>query len=145
MAIIRFRPDYDLYRIERDMTRLFESLNRNLAAEPVNPVWAPLADITETKDAFEWILDLPGVNPADVKITMENNTLTVSGERKLPELEGGKVHRQERVYGKYFRRFDLPQSVQTDAIKAEFKNGQLLITLPKREKAVARDIQITIS
>jgi HSP20 family protein len=90
--------------------------------------------------------ELPGVDPKDVDIRIENNVLTLSGERKLDtEVQRENYHRVERAYGSFTRSFTLPSSVDTGNVKADFKDGVLRITLPKREEAKPKQIQINVN
>jgi HSP20 family protein len=102
-----------------------------------------LTDISEDKDNYVLRLDLPGVNKEDVKISYSGGQLNISGERKQEkETKEFKFHRVERVYGKYFRSFALPGDIKDDKIDAEFKNGQLLITIPKADETKPKEISI---
>ncbi|MGB9773233.1 MAG: Hsp20/alpha crystallin family protein [Bacteroidota bacterium] len=155
MALIRWNPGRELAtwdpygvfsRLEswrRDFDRMFDSLLRG--GEEELTMWAPSADISESDDAYEVRLDLPGVSKDDVKITLENRTLCVQGERKQEkETKGKNYHRMERVYGSFQRTFTLPSTVKTDKIDAKFKDGVLTITLPKAEEAKPKQIEIKV-
>jgi HSP20 family protein len=114
-------------------------------AEYENAVWAPLTDISEDEDNFVLKLDLPGIKKENVKINYENGQLSISGERKHEsEKKNAKFHRVERSYGKYFRSFNLPSKIQEDKIDAEFKDGQLTITVPKSEEAKPKQIEVKV-
>jgi HSP20 family protein len=90
--------------------------------------------------------ELPGVDPKDVDIRIENNVLTISGERKFDsEVKKENYHRVERAYGTFTRSFTLPTMVDSGAVKAEFKDGVLRVTLPKREEAKPKQIQINVA
>jgi HSP20 family protein len=110
-----------------------------------NAMWTPLADISEDDDNYSVRLDLPGVKKDDVKINYENGQLTISGERKQErEKKSSKYHRVERSYGRYFRSFNLPAKIQEDKIDAEFRDGQLTITIPKSEEAKPKQIEVKV-
>jgi HSP20 family protein len=153
MAIVRWNPSKDLLNIEREFNRMFNSFNKSFGfgdsddelAEYENAVWAPLTDISEDKDNFVLKLDLPGIKKENVKINYENGQLSISGERKHEsEKKNAKFHRVERSYGKYFRSFNLPSKIQEDKIDAEFKDGQLTITVPKSEEAKPKQIEVKV-
>jgi HSP20 family protein len=153
MAIVRWNPSKDLLNIEREFNRMFNSFNKSFGfgdsddelAEYENAVWAPLTDISEDEDNFVLKLDLPGIKKENVKINYENGQLSISGERKHEfEKKNAKFHRVERSYGKYFRSFNLPSKIQEDKIDAEFKDGQLTITVPKSEEAKPKQIEVKV-
>src|SRR6202521_3317896 len=107
--------------------------------------WAPAVDIFETENELVVKADLPDVNPQDLDIRVENNVLTIRGERKFET----KVHddnylRIERAYGSFSRSFSLANSVKTDAIKADYQNGVLTLSIPKREEAKPKQIKVTV-
>ena len=105
--------------------------------------WAPACDIFEDKDGIKIIAEIPGVNPEDVKLSLENNTLTIRGEKKqVAEEKTERVHRYERTYGIFERSFALPSTVEADRVEAEYANGLLTVTLPKVERAKPREIQV---
>jgi HSP20 family protein len=108
--------------------------------------WAPAVDIYEQDGNIVMKAELPGVDPKSVDIRLENNTLTLQGERKLDkEVKQDSYHRVERSYGAFSRSFTLPSVVDQGSIKAEYKDGVLKLTLPKREEAKPRQIQINVS
>ena len=105
--------------------------------------WTPAVDVFEDKDAVKIIAELPGVKPDDVKISLENQALTVRGEkRQVAEEKTERVHRYERSYGVFERTFALPGTVDADRIEASFADGLLTVTLPKVERARPRQIEI---
>ena len=108
--------------------------------------WTPLVDISE--DAKEYLIkaELPEVKKADVKITMEDGTLTISGDRKYEKAENGKkYHRVERAYGSFGRSFSLPEDASPAKVSAEFKDGVLVVHLVKDEKAKPQQVEVKIS
>jgi HSP20 family protein len=110
----------------------------------LNSSWAPACDIFEDKDGIKIVAEVPGLAPADVKISLENTTLTIRGEKKqVAEEKTERVHRYERSYGVFERSFVLPTTVDAEKVEAEVVNGLLTITLPKIERAKPREIQIT--
>jgi HSP20 family protein len=108
--------------------------------------WAPPVDIYETEDAIVLKAELPGVDPKDVEVRVEDNTLYLKGERKFEkEVKEQNYHRVERSYGSFARSFSLPNSISTDKVKAEFKDGLLTLTMPKREEAKPKTIKIDVT
>jgi HSP20 family protein len=114
--------------------------------EVVRSSWKPSVDIREDQNGIVLEADLPGVKPEDFKLSIENNKLSLSGERKFEkESKGKNYHRVERSYGNFIRTFTLPSTVNVDNVKAEFKDGVLRVTLPKREEAKSREIKIAVT
>jgi HSP20 family protein len=145
MNIVRYDPFRELRGLQDEMTRLFTGVapsgyNRE---EMMHGAWNPNVDIYEEKDHLVLEAELPGMNRDDFDISVENNVLTLSGERKFEKkTEGDNYHRVERSYGSFTRSFTLPQNVTADGAHAEFDNGVLRVTLPKREETKARRIEI---
>jgi HSP20 family protein len=107
--------------------------------------WTPAVDVFEDKDAVKIIAELPGVKPAEVKLSIESNVLTLRGEKKqVAEETTERVHRYERSYGMFERSFALPNTVDADRVEARFENGLLMIHLPKVERARPREIQVKV-
>jgi HSP20 family protein len=107
--------------------------------------WSPAADITETEDEYLVKADLPGVDKKDVRITLENGQLRISGERKIEkEAKGENQIRVERFYGTFARTFGLPDDADTSAIKAESSNGSLTIRIPRKKTAKPARIEVPI-
>lgn len=131
-----------------DLQRLFEELwNDRLEGVPssLGNVWSPAVDIEETDEAYVLRAEIPGLRKEDVKVSLADNVLTVSGEKKIEEKhEGRKYHRVERSYGAFQRSFTLGVPVQGNKIKAAFKDGVLEVTLPKSEEAKPREIDIQV-
>lgn len=118
----------------------------NERREAVKSVWVPSVDATETDTSYELVLEIPGVNPADVKVVVRDNVLSISGERgTAAAVEGSKTHIAERLHGAFQRRFTLPKNADGEKVTAEFKNGLLLTSIPKREEVKPRDIEIKVS
>jgi len=110
------------------------------------PEWTPLADITE--DDMEYVIkaELPELRREDVKVTVENGVLTISGERKFEKEEKKKkYHRVERGYGSFVRTFALPEDADANKVKAQFKQGILEVHLPKNEKAKPKQIEVNVA
>lgn len=117
---------------------------RNLIGRDVD--WAPRVDISETDEAFTIKAEVPGINRDDVKINIEDHVLSIHGESKQEkEQEGKKYHRVERFYGSFNRSFALPQNVDEDRIEANFKDGLLSLTIPKKEVEKPKAIEVKVS
>jgi HSP20 family protein len=107
--------------------------------------WAPLVDISEDEKEFLVRVELPGLRKEEVKVTVDNGVLTISGERKVEKEEKTrKYHRVERSYGKFERNFTLPDKVDSAKVTAEFKEGMLEVCLPKTEKAASKALEVKI-
>lgn len=108
--------------------------------------WMPAMDVREEDNAYTVTVELPGLTKKDIEVAVEDNVLTVRGERKLESEEGdekkGRFHRVERAYGEFARSFTLPKTVSSEKVKAEFKDGVLHLTLPKAKESLARQIEI---
>ena len=108
--------------------------------------WLPACDVFEDKDAVKIVAEVPGVRPEDVKISLENDLLTIRGEKKQEaEQKSERVHRYERTYGSFKRAFSLPTSVDPDKVAAGYANGILTVTIPKAERARPREIPVKVS
>src|SRR5256886_7044095 len=107
--------------------------------------WVPPVDIVEQADGIRIMTELPGVKPENVKISLENNVLTIHGTKEqVAEERAERVHRYERTYGTFERSFTLPSTVDANAIKATYENGVLTVALPKVEKAKPRQIAVQV-
>lgn len=145
MTIVRYDPFRDLRSLQDEVNRLFStSLSRSFGDENMaTGAWNPSIDIYENKDQIVLEAELPGMNREDFHLSVENNVLTLRGERQFEKKsEQDNYHRVERAYGSFSRSFTLPQSVSAEGAQAEYKNGVLRVTLPKREEVKARRIEI---
>ncbi len=143
-------PMLDLmYNLERRMGKIFnEPFTYTDWATPELPTatWVPVVDIFEEADHLRIVAEIPGVKPENVKIAVEDNVLTIQGTKEqVAEEKTEKVHRYERTYGAFERSFTLPGTVNAEAIKANYEHGLLTLTLPKLEKAKARQIKVDIT
>jgi HSP20 family protein len=148
MAISKYSP----FAVEFDEfpagLRVFQDSLSRLFSEPASSrPWSPAVDIFETENELVLKADVPDIDPKNVAIQLENHTLTLKGERKFEaDKENHKgFHRIERSYGTFVRAFTLPDTVEGDKVKADYKNGVLTITLPKKEVAKPRTINVEIS
>jgi HSP20 family protein len=108
-------------------------------------MWSPRADVTESKEQIMVKLDLPGIEEKDIQVTLENNVLTISGERKYESDEKEENYqRMECFYGTFTRSFTLPRTVDAEKIKANYKNGVLSLNMPKREESKPKKIDIKL-
>ena len=108
--------------------------------------WTPSADISETDTAYLIKAEIPGINKEDVKVTLQDGMLTIQGERRQEKEEKDKkFHRIERSYGSFVRSFRLPEDADESAVKAEFKDGMLNVTLTKSAKAKPKATEISVS
>ena len=147
MAMVRWEPVRDLLTLQERMNRMIEGGYRagNEEDWALGGSWAPAVDIYEKDGNIVLKAELPGVDPKDVDVRVENNLLTLRGERKFDnEVKRDNYHRVERSYGAFSRSFTLPNVVDTGNIKAEYRDGVLHMTLPKREEAKPRQIQINV-
>ncbi len=149
MAIVRWEPFRDLMGVQERMNRLFDEAFRGVQRageeDSLGGSWAPLVDVYEHEGSIVLKAELPGIEPKDVDVKVENNVLTLRGERRLDsEIKRENCHRIERAYGAFSRSFTLPNLVDTDKIQAEYKDGVLRLTLPTREEAKAKQITINI-
>ncbi len=126
--------------------RLFQDSLSRLFSEPASRPWSPAVDIFETENELVLKADLPDVDPKNVGIELENGTLTLKGERNFEDQKNGRgFHRIERSYGKFVRAFSLPDTVDGEKVKADYKNGVLTVTLPKKEVAKPKTINIEVN
>ena len=125
--------------------RQFQDAVNRLFTEPGSRPWTPPVDILETENELLLKMDVPEISMSDVDIRMENNTLTIQGQRKFEQLQGKGYHRIERSYGTFARSFTLPNTVEVERVRADYKNGVLTVTLPKKEVAKPRTIRVEIS
>jgi HSP20 family protein len=151
MSITRWNPFGELEEMSDRLNRVFG--RSALAAAPAATAeglfsfdWTPSVDIAETADAFEIRAELPDVKREDVKVSVEDGELRITGERKQEKEEKGKkFHRIERSYGSFMRSFTLPPNVDDTKLAAEFKNGLLNVRLPKTEQAKQKTISVKVS
>ncbi len=152
MAIVRWEPFRDLMTVQERMNRIFDDAFRGVGRHgeedewALGGTWAPPVDIYEQEGNLVMKAELPGIDPKDVDVRVENNVLTLTGERKFEnEVKREQYHRVERAYGRFSRSFTLPNVVDTAHIKAEFKDGLLRVVMPKREEAKPKQISISVT
>lgn len=145
MALVRYEP-WGIGQLQSEINRLFRSFG-DWDSSGATAGWVPPVDIYEHDDRFELYMDLPGVEPATVDITLEGGVLTVSGERAhftgpRDADDRGELRRNERGQGRFHRRFVLPDSVDADGVKATNRHGVLELTIPKQAKLLPRRIKV---
>jgi HSP20 family protein len=149
MALIRWEPAREVASLQQEMNRLFSSFFDTPAPGGSNGEtlrrWVPAMDLVETEDAFVLKADLPGLDENDVKLEVEDNVLTVAGERKA-EHEDKKegYYRVERAYGAFRRSLTLPEGVDPEAVSARFSKGVLSVRIPKPENRKPRRVSIKV-
>lgn len=143
MMTYYLEPMRNLARIQNEMSRWMRDAFDGADATTGPGLYAPAVDIIEHGDDLVLLADLPGVRREDIDVSVENRTLTLTGERKAPaESEDSAVYRSERPMGKFTRTFSLPATVDVGRITAEHKEGVLRVALPKAEEARPRRIEI---
>ena len=131
--------------LQDQINRVFSDLVGRTEEESNLTPWAPAVDIYETEHELVVKADVPDVNPEDLDIRVENNILTIRGERKFEEKVNEENYlRVERAYGSFSRSFSLANSVKSDAIKADYQNGVLTLSIPKREEAKPKQIKVNV-
>ena len=145
-TIARLEPFRGLSSLQDQFNRLFNESLRNQPEESALTTWAPAVDIYETPNELVVKADLPDVNEKDIDVRVENNLLTIRGERKFEKsVAEENFLRVERTYGAFSRSFSLPNTVNAEKIGAEYKNGVLTVTLPKREESKPRQVKVTVN
>ena len=145
MNIIKYDPFREMRSLQDEVNRLFTSSFPRGGGDNdlMRGAWSPQVDIFENQNEIVLEAELAGMKPEDVDISIENNVLTLYGERKFEKKdEGDNFHRVERAYGNFTRSFTLPSTVSSESANAEFENGILRLTLAKREEAKPRRIEI---
>ena len=151
MALIRWRPETELWDpfenlagIRDEMNRLFDSSLRRRGI--FDGAFAPAVDIVEDKDNLLVTVDLPGLTKDDVHVSIQDNTLTIRGERKSEsEKKESNFYHRERVYGSFSRTIELPTTVDSSKVAANFRDGVLHVTLPKAEDAKPKEIKVSVN
>jgi len=145
MSIVRYDPFRDLRNLQEEVNRLFTgNMARAFDDEGIaRGAWSPTVDIYENKDHIVLEAELPGMKREDFDLSVENNVITLRGERHFEKKdESDNYHRVERAYGSFTRSFTLPNTVTAEGATADYSNGVLRVTLPKREETKARRIEI---
>ncbi len=147
MAVVRWDPFRELMHVQDRLSRMLSETRRGDDEVMTRGDWVPPVDIYQSDD-HELVLqvELPGIKREDIDLRVENNTLTIRGERKLaPAVKEEQYHRIERAYGAFTRSFSLPQTVDAGKVRAEYRDGVLTVALPTREEAKPKQVQVQIS
>jgi HSP20 family protein len=146
MAVTRYRDPANLFglqRLNRILDEAFAGLQFPESSVVTSTLFAP-TDVSEDENALQITMELPGVDPENVRLSLENNVLTIRGEKQQEIDENNeRVHRSERVYGIFERTFVLPNTVDAERIEARFENGVLIVRIPKAERARPREIRVS--
>ncbi|HXG93199.1 MAG TPA: Hsp20/alpha crystallin family protein [Blastocatellia bacterium] len=145
-SLMSVDPFRELFDLQRGINQLFdESFGKTLREEAALSAWTPAVDVYEDENAFLIKVELPEVSREDVKVNLDDNTLSITGERRLEnEEKRDGYHRVERAYGQFYRSFTLPSNVNTEAINAQFKDGVLRLSIPKKEEAKPKQIEVKV-
>jgi HSP20 family protein len=145
-AVTGWDPFHNLSTLQDQVNRLFEGSLPRRSDQLALTTWTPAVDIYETENELVLKADLPDVNENDLDIRIENNILTIKGERKFEEkVKEDNYLRVERTYGSFSRSFSLPSTVDSGSIKADYKNGVLTVQLPKRAESKPRQVRINVT
>src|SRR2546425_11528337 len=145
-TLTRWEPFRGVVTLQDHINRLFEDLVGRGAEESSLAAWSPAVDIYETEHELVVKADLPEIDPKDLDIRVENNILTIRGERKFEKkVNEDNYLRVERAYGSFARSFTLANTVNSDAIKADYQNGVLTLNIPKREEAKPKQIKVNVA
>jgi HSP20 family protein len=147
MSITRWDPFQNLTSLQDQVNRLFDtSFTGRRADNSALTAWAPAVDIYETENELVLKADLPDINEKELDVRVENNMLTIRGERKFQEkVKEDDYLRIERTYGSFSRSFSLPNTVNTESVRAQYKNGVLTIELPKRAESKMRQVKVNVT
>jgi HSP20 family protein len=141
----RWEPFRGFNSLQEQVNRLFEGSMRGTEPESSLTAWAPAVDVYETENELVVTADLPGIDEKDLDVRIEKNMLTIRGERKMEKtVNEDNFLRVERAYGSFSRSFSLPNTVNTEAIKAEYNGGVLTVRLPKREESKPKQVKVNV-
>jgi HSP20 family protein len=147
MAVMRYEPWGVVSQLQNEINRVFGNLNDGESSSATSE-WSPAVDVREYSDRFQLLLDVPGVDPKDVEITLDNGVLTVAGTRTEEQVvgsNGGEHPQQQRIerrLGRFHRRFILPDTADAENVNASGRNGVLDIVIRKQPKAQPRRITV---
>ena len=141
MTLVKWKPARNLISFPYELDRFFNDFGLDYGHS--DTVWSPNVDVSETEKNYEVKAEIPGLKKEDIKVTVEDNILKLSGEKKHEEETNDKnYHRLERSYGKFERSFRLPKEVKKEEIKASYKNGVLDVVIPKAEEVKPKEITV---
>lgn len=147
MAVVSWRPMRDVFSLQEEINRMFDDLLGRMPVErrEERRTWTPAVDVYETPDSLVVEVEAPGMDKKDLHLSIQDNVLTVKGERNWEEKKNDRhYHRVERAYGQFQRSFTLPAVADTTRVKAAYKDGILTITLPKVEEAKPKEISVKV-
>ncbi|MBU2601582.1 MAG: Hsp20/alpha crystallin family protein [Actinobacteria bacterium] len=143
MAIVRWDPFRELTALQSEVNRLFSRVGGGDVAERQS--WTPSVDLVESKDAITLKADLAGMDPSDISVEVEDNVLTLAGERRFQEeVQEDRYYRIERRYGSFSRSIALPQGADPENVSADYENGVLVVTVPKVDAVKPRRIAVGV-
>jgi HSP20 family protein len=143
--LVSFDPFREMFDLQRSINRLFEDAGGSAGSETAISAWTPPVDIFEDENQFLIKAELPEVGRDDVKVSLNENTLSITGERRIEnEEKRDGYHRVERSYGQFYRSFTLPPNANAEKISAQFKDGVLRLSIPKREEAKPKQIEVKV-
>lgn len=153
MSLVRWTPRSELWDpfagladLQEEMNRLFDLSFRRLGRASWEGTFLPVIDVIEQKDNYIVKAELPGLTKDDVSVTLQDNYLTIKGEKKHEaETKDANYYRRERLYGAFCRTIELPTTVDAKKIEAQFKDGVLSVKLPKTEEAKPKQIEVKVS
>jgi HSP20 family protein len=145
-SITRWDPFQNLASLQDQVNRLFDTSFQGRSDSSALTAWAPAVDIYETENELVLKADLPDISEKDLDVRIENNMLTIRGERKFEQkVKEDNYLRIERTYGSFSRSFSLPNTVSTEGIKADYRNGVLTVELPKRAESKSKQVKVNVT
>lgn len=145
-TLSRWEPFRGISSLQEQVNRLFENRFASCAEEQTLTAWAPAVDVYETENELVIKADLPEISEKELDVRVENNMLTIRGERRFEQkVKEENYLRMERAYGSFSRSFSLPNTVNTEAVKAEYKEGVLTLTLPNRAELKPKQVKINVT
>src|SRR5262245_49331070 len=143
--LVAMDPFREMFDLQRSINRLFEDASGSVNSDTAISAWTPAVDIFEDENQFLIKAELPEVGREDVKVSLNENTLSITGERRIENEEKREgYHRVERRYGQFYRSFTLPPNADPERISAQFKEGVLRLSIPKREEAKPKQIEVNM-
>jgi HSP20 family protein len=147
MPVAQWDPFRELLALQERMTRLFDqtfSRSRSQAGDSGAGTWSPPVDLYESQDSLVLKAELPDVDQSDIELRIDSNRISLKGERRMKEaIDQEQFHRMERAFGPFNRSFTLPTTIESDKVKAEFKDGILMVIMPKRVDKNSKHIPIS--
>jgi HSP20 family protein len=142
-SLIRFSPTTEVRSLQREIDRMFDSFLPKSNGDSEQAVWTPRVDLAESENAYLVHLDVPGMKKEDLEVNFQDGSVTVSGTRNEQEIdEDANFVRVERRFGRFYRSFDLPKTVDSSKIEAKYEDGVLAIRIPKAEESKPKTVTI---